>query len=402
MGGRMGWEYDLLLKGGRVIDPESGIDAQMDVAVRDGRIAAVGPGLSEDARKAVEVDGFCVTPGLIDMHVHVYGLQAALWPDGYSLPNGVTTVVDAGGAGWRNFEEFKNRVISPTRGSPTKTRVLALLNIVGEGMGGFVERNVEDMDPRRAADMIGRYPEIIVGLKAAHFAGPNWESVDSALEAGRLSGTPVMFGIRPPELPSRDCANLYERMRPGDMSTHMYNWMFQILDADGTVNGAFWRARERGVLFDVGHGGASLCFRFAVPAIEQGFGPDTISTDLHSGSRLLADATMLTTMSKFLNMGLSLGEVVRRSTLTPAEAIGRSDLGSLTPGNCADVAVLEVERGEYGFVDSLHARMSGDRRLRCVMTIRAGEVVWDPEGLSWPDWRRAGEYGPIGQYDTFP
>ncbi len=393
-------QYDLVLKGGHVIDPKNSLDEPMDVAIKDSKIAAVAKDIpSESVRKTVDVSGFYVTPGLIDLHVHVYGYGGSLLPDGYALPNGATTVVDAGGAGWRNFEDFKNKIIFPTKGILTKTRVLALLNIVGAGMLGFVEQNVEDMDPVATAEMVARYPDILVGIKTAHFQGPGWEAVDNALEAGRLSGTPAMFDIS--LSPHRTCAELFQRLRPGDIRTHMYNWRYQILTEEGKVNEAFIRARERGVLFDVGHGAGSLCFRFAVPAIQQGFGPDVISTDIHWASRLFPNATLMTTMSKFLNMGLSLPEVVYRTTVTPAQAISRPQLGNLSVGACADVAVLQMLEGDFGFVDSLHARLRGDKKLECVLTIRAGEIVWDLNGLSWPDWQDAGQYGRIGQYDEF-
>lgn len=392
-------QYDLLLKGGHVIDPKNDIDGPMDVAISEKEIAAVAEDIfPSSARKTIDVSGRYVTPGLIDMHVHVYGYHGSMLPDGYALPNGATTVVDAGGAGWRNFEDFKNKVISPTQGIPTKTRVLALLNIVGAGMLGFVEQNVQDMDPVRAAEMVAHYPNIIVGIKTAHYTGPGWEAVDNAIEAGRLSCTPVMIDIR--LAPTRSCGDLLvKHMRPGDIRTHMYNWKYQILDDNGRVNEAFVRARERGVLFDVGHGAGSLCFRFAVPAIEQGFLPDTISTDLHRSSRLIPNATLMTTMSKFLNMGLSLREVIYRTTVTPAQATGRPEMGHLSVGACADVSVLKMLEGDFGFVDSNHARLPGDRKLECLLTIREGEIVWDLNGFSWPDWQDAGEYGIIGQYN---
>jgi dihydroorotase len=384
-------QYDLLLKGGHVIDPQNDIDAPMDVAISDGKIAMVAKSIPpSSSKKTVDVTGCYVTPGLIDLHVHVYGYKGSMLPDGYALPNGATTVVDAGGAGWRNFEDFKNKVIFPTHGLPTKTRVLAFLNIVGAGMLDFVEQNVQDMDPQPAAEMVMRYPDIIVGIKTAHFLGPGWEAVDSAVKAGEPSNTPAMFDVRP--LPTRSYEDLLLRhLRPGDILTHMYTPKHPLLDEQGRVNECALEARERGVLFDVGHGVGSFVFKHAVPAIEQGFLPDTISTDLHRSSRLIPNATLMITMSKLLNMGLSLKDVVYRTTVTPAQAINRPELGNLSVGACADVAVLQVLEGDFGFVDINRTRLRGNRKLECVLTIRAGEIVWDLNGISWPDWQASGQ-----------
>ena len=382
-------QYDILLKGGHVIDPQNGVNTPMDVAISGDKIAAVAEDISpSSSRKTVDVTGYYVTPGLIDLHVHLYGYEGSLLPDGYALPNGATTVVDAGGAGWRNFEDFKNKVIFPTQGLPTKTRVLAFLNIVGAGMLGFVEQNVQDMDPEPAAEMVMRYPDILLGIKSAHFMGPGWEAVDSAVRAGELSNTPAMFDVRP--LPTRSYEDLLlNHLRPGDILTHMYSPMYPLLDEQGRINRCALEARERGVLFDVGHGVGSFVFKHAVPAIKQGFLPDTISTDLHRSSRLIPNATLMATMSKFLNMGLSLEEVVRRTTITPAQAIHHPELGHLSVGACADVAVLQILEGDFGFVDVNRTRLRGSRKLECVLTIRAGEIVWDLNGISCPDWQAA-------------
>ena len=380
--------YSLLLKGGHVIDPQNQIDEIMDVAIRGAEIAQVAQDIpSSTAQKTVDVTGFYVTPGLIDIHVHVYGgYRGWLFPDVHCVSNGVTTVVDAGGAGWKSFEEFKEKIIEPS-----KTRVLALLNIVGAGMLGAIEQEVREMDPVAAAEMVQKYPDYIIGVKTAHFMGPGWDAIDAAVKAGELSDTMVMVDSKTmPTRPYKDM--LLGHLRPGDMHTHIYSQHIPLLIDAGTVNDYVWEARKRGVLFDVGHGAGSFWFRVAVPAIKQGFVPDTISTDMHKISALMPNAQMMATMSKFLNMGMPLPEVIFRATVNPARLIRRPQLGTLTVGADADVAVIELLKGDFGFVDVGHAKMRGEYRLQGALTVRNGEIVWDVNGISCPDWETAGQY----------
>lgn len=383
-------KYDLLLKGGHVIDPANEVDAPLDVAVSDGQIAAVAQEIpSTQAGKVVDVTGLYVTPGLIDMHVHVFGYGGSMYPDEHALRDGVTTLVDAGGAGWKNFEEFKTTIIDRFN-----TRILAFLNIVGAGMLGAVEQDVGEMEPIPAAETIKKHPDVLIGMKTAHFGGTGWEAVDRAVEAGVLSDTPVMIDFSP--RPTRSYSDLLlKHMRPGDMHTHMYAKHIPLLNEQGQVNEYMWEARDRGVIFDVGHGAGSFWFRVAVPALEQGFGPDSISTDLHRNSAMLPNATLTQTMSKFLNMGMPLDEIILRTTVTPAQEIGRPELGTLSVGACADVTVLDIKEGAFGFVDSGHAKLLGSRRIGCAMTVRAGRIAWDLDGLSWPEWKEAGDYAVI-------
>ena len=382
--------YDLLLKNGQVIDPKNNRTGRFDIAVVGDKIARIAPSLpAAHARQAVEVGDYFVTPGLIDLHTHfdAGGADLNLQPDHHALPSGVTTAVDAGSSGHKNFEAFKTRTIDRV-----KTRVLAWLNIVGAGMyGPQVEDNVTEMDAAACAAMVKKYPNLIVGIKTAHFQPPTWDAVDRAVEAARLSGTPVMVDFHPK--PGRGYPELIlEHMRPGDIHTHFYGRLTPLLDSNKKVADYAWQARKRGVLFDVGHGSGSFWFRIAVPAIQQDFLPDSISTDIHKQSIILPRANMITTMSKFLNIGLTLEQIVERTTVNPARAIRRPDLGHLTAGATADIAVFEVEKGKFGFVDSGHARLTGDRRLRCVLTVRNGKVVWDTEGLSLTEWQNAGPY----------
>jgi dihydroorotase len=389
--------YDLLLKGGRVIDGKNKIGEVMDVAIAGGRIAAVAANIpAERAAKVVDVTGLYVTPGLIDMHVHVYagtGQRGAycgdnsVYPDGFTFRTGVTTVADAGSSGWRNFPDFKDRVIDRA-----KTRVLAFLNIVGSGMAGAVEQDVREMDAKAAAEMAMRYKDTIVGIKTAHYAGPEWTAVEHAVEAGTLANIPVMvdFGTFRPERPFQEL--VLKKLRPGDIYTHTYLSWVPMLDDDGRILPYLFEARRRGVIFDVGHGGGSFLFRQAVPAMRQGFGPDSISTDLHIGSMNAGMKDMLNVMSKFLNMGMPLEEVILRSTWTPAREIHHEELGNLSVGAVADVAVLRVEEGHFGFVDTYGARLQGTRRLTCELTLRNGRVVWDLNGITRENWDKLGKY----------
>src|SRR5580658_8796602 len=394
-------DYDLLLKGGHVVDGKNKIDAVRDVAIRDGKIAAVEASIDPaKAHKVVSVSGMYVTPGLVDIHVHVYagtGMRGAysgdnsVYPDGFTFRSGVTTVVDAGSSGWRNFPDFKDRVIDRA-----KTRVLAFLNIVGAGMGGTVEQDLGQMDAKSAADMAERYKDTIVGIKTAHYAGPEWTPVERAVEAGTLANIPVMvdFGTFRPERPFQEL--VLKKLRPGDIYTHTYLSWVPILDDAGRILPYLSDARRRGVIFDVGHGGGSFLFRQAAPAMRQGFGPDSISTDLHIGSMNAGMKDMLNVMSKFLNMGMPLDEVILRSTWTPAREIRHEELGSLSVGSAADVAVLRVEEGHYGFVDTYGARLQGTRKLECELTVRNGRVVWDLNGITRDDWEGLGKYQAQG------
>ena len=385
-------KYDLLLRGGHVIDPRNGTSGVRDVAIAGGKIAAVTPRIDPaGAFKTIDVSGLYVTPGLVDIHTHVYtgtgekGSYAgdnSVYPDGFTLRVGVTTVADAGGAGWRNFEDFKTRVIDRS-----KTRVLAFLNIVGHGMrGGAFEQDLTDMAAAPAAEMAHRHPDVIVGIKTAHYAGPEWLPVERAVEAGTLADIPVMvdFGANKTERPVGELVT--RKLRPGDIYTHVYSGLRNEQDESGRVNPGLWEGRKRGVIFDVGHGGGSFAWRIAVPAVKEGFLPDSISTDLHIGSMNAGMKDMLNVMSKFLALGLPLDDVVRRSTLNPAREIKQDGLGHLSVGAVADVAVLRLESGRFGFVDSFGARLRGPRKLVCELTLRDGKVVYDLNGIARPDW----------------
>ena len=266
-------------------------------------------------------------------------------------------MADAGCAGWRNFEDFKQKVIDRS-----KTRVLAFLNIVGAGMRGPKYENVlADMEPKPAAEMAMRYKGLIIGIKTAHYAGPEWTPVEHAVDAGMLANIPVMvdFGTNRPERPMSELVT--KKLRPGDIYTHCYSGLRNEQDASGHVNPAMFEARKRGVIFDVGHGGGSFVWRIAVPAIKEGFLPDSISTDLHIGSMNAGMKDMLNVMSKFLVMGVSIDDVVARSTWNPAREIHHEELGNLSVGAPADVAVLKMETGDFGFTDTYGAKLRGNQ-----------------------------------------
>ncbi len=382
--------YDLLLKNGHVLDPANQRNERMDIAIVGRRIAKIGKDLkASHAKVVVEASQYYVTPGLIDIHTHFdsQGASLNLIPDHNTLTSGVTTAVDAGSSGWKNFEAFKSKVIDRS-----KTRLLAFLNIVGAGMyGSEVENDVNEMDVEAAAKMVKKYPGIVVGIKTAHFQPATWDAVDRAVEAAEKSGTIAMVDFS--QKPGRGYSDLIlKHLRPGDIHTHFYGRLTPQLDAGRKLQPYMIEARKRGVLFDVGHGSGSFWFRIAAPAIEQGFLPDTISTDIHRSSIMLPRANMITTMSKLLNLGMTLEQVIERSTVNPARAIRRPELGKLTEGGEADIALIEVERGRFGYVDSGHGKLIGDRKLRCVMTIRAGAIVWDSEGLAAEEWKAAGAY----------
>jgi dihydroorotase len=385
-------QYDLLLRGGHVIDPRSAISAPRDVAIREGKIAAVAPRIDPASTfKTVDVAGLYVTPGLIDIHVHVFASTGernshagdlSVYPDGFTLRSGVTTAADAGSAGWRNFEDFKAGVIDRSR-----TRILAFLNIVGHGMRGRrFEADLEDMQPGPTAEMALRYKGVIVGIKTAHYMGPEFTPVERAVEAGTIARIPVMvdFGRAYPE---KSLAELLTRkLRPGDIYTHVYSGLRGELDPSDHANPALFEGRRRGVFFDVGHGGGSFTWRVAVPIVGEGFLPDSISTDLHTTSANGGLKDMLNLMSKFLALGLTLEEVIARSTWNPAREIQQERLGNLSVGAPADVAVLRLEQGDFGFLDMYGARLRGRQKLSCEMTLRDGRIVYELNGLSRPDW----------------
>ena len=371
--------YDVILKNGQIIDPKNQINERRDIAIANGVIAAVEKNIDPaTAKQVINLSGLYVTPGLVDIHVHAYtgtGMKAltgdqSVYPDGFSFRACTTTVADAGTSGWANFEDFKQRVIDRS-----KTRVFAFVNIVGHGMGGGkVEQDTNEMDSAQAAALAKKYPDLIVGFKTAHYAAPDWTAVDRVVEAGRLANLPVMidFGLIKPE---RSHEELFmKKLRPGDIYTHVYRPYDPILDDNGKVRSVWFEAKKRGIIFDVGHGAGSLVLRFAVPAMKQGFSPDSISTDLHTGSMNGGMKDVVNVMSKFLNLGMPLQEVILKSTWNPAKEIHREKHGHLSVGAVADIAVLKLEKGSFGFIDTGKSMMKGTQKLTCEMTIMGRDL----------------------------
>jgi dihydroorotase len=395
-------QYAIVIKEGHVIDPKNNINAVMDVAIEDGKIALVARNIdSKQGRQVVNAKGMYVVPGLIDIHGHVfYGTEpehtysngtSAIPPDGFTFRVGVTTIVDAGGAGWKSFPTFKRNVIDNAR-----TRVLSFLNIVGEGMrGGVHEQNTNDMDPKMAAAVARRYRDHIVGFKVAHYSGPEWTPVDNAVKAGTTVNLPVMidFGGNNPPLSIREL--FFDHLRPGDIFTHAFAQLDSreaIVDiSTKKVKQFVWDAQKRGVIFDVGYGGISFSYSQAIPATKSGFFPNTISTDLHIGSMNGSMKDMLSVMSKFHQMGMDLPSVIKASTWNPAVVIKREELGHLSVGAEADVAILNLREGDFGFYDYTGLKVNGDKKLECEMTLRNGRIVYDLNGLADPVVIRRGD-----------
>jgi len=390
-------QYSIVIKGGHLIDPKNKIDAIMDIAISNGTVAKVDKNIDGKlGKQVVNAKGMYVAPGLIDMHAHVFaGTQPdhylsdgtyALPPDGFTFRIGVTTVVDCGGAGWKSFSTFKKNVIDIS-----STRVLSFLNIVGEGMrGGAYEQDTMDMDAKMAADTALGNRQYIVGFKVAHYEAAKWTPVDRAVEAGKRANIPVIvdFGGDDTHPPLSIEELFFKHLRPGDIYTHTFTELSRrdpIVDFKTRILKPFVKeAQKKGIIFDVGYGGGSFDYRQALPAIKAGFFPNTMSTDLHTGSMNAAMKDMLHVMSSFVAMGMSMAEVIKASTWAPAQAIKREELGHLSPGAVADIAILNLRQGDFGFWDRAGYNLKGKQKFECEMTIRNGVIVYDLNGIASP------------------
>lgn len=394
--------YDTLLKDGHVMDPKNGIDQVMDVAILDGRIARVAAEIPDnEAEEVFDVSGMIVSPGLIDLHAHLFHLEVtrAVFPDIFTFRNGITTIVDGGTSGWRNFPRFKEQTIDNSR-----TRVLAFLSIVGVGSSykndlGVSQSRIAtqdhyDMNPVLTAMRVEEYPGIIVGVKAQHYKGPDYTPELRAVEAGEIAGVPVMidFGEHRP-MRSLDKL-LNEILRPGDMFSHTFSntgGRETVVDEDRKVRPFVKEAQDRGVLFNVGHGGGSFIWWQVAAAAEQGFWPDIIDTDTHTSSLNGGMKDMNNLMSKYLTVGMSIPDIIERTTWIPARSIQREDLGHLSEGAVADIAVFSIREGEFGFMDSRGRVMEGKRKFESELTLKDGRVMWDLNGLAARSWDENGE-----------
>jgi dihydroorotase len=381
-------QYDLLIKNGHVIDPKNNINAVKDIAIANGKIAKVGNDISAtETKKLIDATGLYVVPGLIDMHTHVFvGSRANAFADGinsvsaddFTFRSGVTTVVDAGTSGWQNFTLFKEQVIERSQ-----TRILAFLNIYEQGLStGQAVDNTSNINIDSAVSMVRRYKDIIVGLRIGHYDGSDWTPFNSALEAANKTNTPLFVECH---LPKYSLQDQLSKMRPGDIITHSYEQISErmpVVDSTGKLESFVFDAQKRGVLFDVGHGGAGFWFSQAVPAFQQGHAPNTFGTDMHRFSVNAGMKSMLNVMSKYMAIGMSLEDVVLRATWNAAKAIRHEELGNLSEGAVADIAVLSLQNGKFGFVDAGGYRLDGNKKLEAELTIRAGKIVWDLNGLS--------------------
>lgn len=400
-------EIDILLKGGHVIDPKNNINSKMDVAIKDGKIYRVAANIpSNTSKRTVDASGLYVSPGFIDMHVHVFagteepgftgfGITngfGSVAPDDFSFRSGVTTMVDAGSSGWRNFHTFKKQTIDNSQ-----TRVLAFISIAGHGMLGTVHaQDTTDMNPVATAFVMKEYPDIIVGIKAHHYQGHNFAPVDRAIAAGKLTDKPIIvdFGSSTPKLSIEEL--FMKHFRPGDIFTHTYSGgaasepapggRESVVDVNNKVKPFIFEAQKSGRIFDVGHGGGAFVWATAINSIKQGFLPNTISTDLYRNSRNAGMKDMANVMSKFLAMGMSVQDVVLRSTWNPAQVIKRPELGNLSVGSEADVTVFSLRDGKFGYMDARGSVLNGTKRLEAELTIRAGRIAWDMNGISGPQW----------------
>lgn len=382
-------DFDLLLAGGRVIDPRNGIDATCDVGIRDGLIAAVDPSI--DPRRAAEirdVSGLLVVPGLIDLHTHIYhkATSYSVDPDPVAARSAIATLVDAGSAGAGNFEGLRDFVM---RSSPF--RLLAYLNISYPGIFAFNRDFIvgeaairELLSVDQCVEVAAQNRDVIVGVKVRLGIGTSgaigMEALDRAIAAAERLGLPLMSHIgKPPP----GYAEILARLRPGDILTHCFRPAPNAPVDDGrNVLPALRDARERGVLFDIGHGMGAFGFDSAEAAIEDGFVPDIISSDVHIMSLNGPAYDLLHTMSKLLNCGLSLSSVIAMATDAPARAMGRAELGSLDIGRVADISLLERVDANFPFVDVVGRQRTGASLLRVHGLLLAGRAVTTPE-RSW-------------------
>ncbi|WP_209332694.1 amidohydrolase/deacetylase family metallohydrolase [Lunatimonas salinarum] len=380
--------YDLVIKNGHLYDAKNRINQPMDLAIKGGKIAKVAPKIpAGDGKKAIDATGLWISPGFIDPHTHVFvgenprvfaGGSSSVFPDAFSFRSGVTTVVDAGTSGWRNFEDFKTSVIDVAQ-----TRVLAFLNIAGGGMSGDpFQQDIQDMNPEMTFNMIQKYPDLMVGVKIGHYEGKSWQPFDLAIEAATLAKRPLLVECHLPEYSLED---QLKRMRPGDLLTHTYENIRDrspVVDEQGNLRPEVLEAKHRGVLFDLSHGGAGFWFDQAVPAIQQGLTPDTFGTDLHRFSMNSGMKNFANVLSKFLALGMGLEEVLEKATWGTAKALLREDLGHLSEGTVADLTLIRIREGSFGFVDSGGVRITGNKLIEPELTIRAGRIVYDLNGLS--------------------
>ena len=373
---------DFILKGGRVIDPSQGIDAVMDVGFKSGKVAAMARKLDTGNALLRDVSGLIVSPGLIDLHTHVYwgGTSLGIDAEEFCRSSGVTTSVDTGSAGPGNFMGFRKHVIEPAQ-----VRILAYLHVSHAGIYGFSNtvmvgesEDLRLMDPVTAVKVADANRDVIVGIKVRvgrHASGDQGVApLDIALQVADEAGLPLMCHIDEPP-PSYE--EVIAKLRPGDVLTHAFRpFPNAPCTVQGTVRPAVLAARKRGVLFDIGHGMGSFSYKTARAMLANGFHPDTISSDVHALCINGPAFDQVTTMSKFLCLGMSLNEVIKASTENAAFALKRPELGSLKPGSVGDATILSVDDGQFDYVDATGEHLIGDRKINSRGVVIGGKWWW--------------------------
>jgi dihydroorotase len=376
--------FDLILRGGRVIDPSQGVDEVMDVGFSGGKVAKIGIDLPAQSGTDVrEVSGRLVTPGLIDLHTHVYwgGTSLGIDAEDFCRKSGVTTCIDTGSAGPGNFAGFRKHVIEQSA-----VRILAYLHVSFAGIYAFSKtvmvgesEELRLLAPADAVAVAEANRDVIIGIKVRvglHASGRSGTApLDIALQAANQTGLPLMCHI---DAPPPSYEEVLERLRPGDVLTHAFRpFPNAPVDPQGRVKDGVLRARARGVRFDIGHGKGSFAFKTARAMLANGFLPDTISSDIHA---LCIDGPaydQVTTLSKFLCMGMPLNDVIAASTVNAAMALRRPELGTLRPGSVGDATILSIKEGAFDYVDVVGEHMTGDRRIVSEGVVIAGRW-WHP------------------------
>jgi dihydroorotase len=371
--------YDLILRGGRVIDPSQKLDGVADVAFSAGKVARVGPKLEAGPNTDVrDVSGLIVAPGLIDLHTHVYwgGTSLGIDAEEFCRTSGVTTAIDTGSAGPGNFAGFRKHVIEPC-----KVRILAYLHVSHAGIYAFSDRvmvgeseELRLMDPVSAVEVANANRDVVVGIKVRvgrHASGTSGTiPLDIALQVGEEAGMPLMCHI---DFPPPSYEEVLERLRPGDVLTHAFRpFPNSPATQQGTIKREVIEARKRGVKFDIGHGKGSFAFKTARAMLANGFMPDTISSDVHQLCINGPAFDQVTTLSKFLCLGMPLDEVIAASTVNAAMALRRPELGSLKPGSVGDATLLSIKEGHFDYVDVVGEHLIGDRKIASEGVVVAG------------------------------